>query len=122
MELNEIEDFVGIVRQAGYSDTSRRLRSIWVAQYLRWPIHANRVCDCNHKPTSEDRSGSTFALPSRAQFLGESDEKLFRPADVAKAIRILIPDYFAYELCAPLSKPVGRLVDVVYGEDDAEIA
>ena len=30
--------------------------------------------------------------------MGESDEKPFRPADVAEPIRVLILDYFAYEL------------------------
>jgi hypothetical protein len=30
--------------------------------------------------------------------LGESDEKPFRPADVAAPIRVFILDYFAYEL------------------------
>ena len=62
-----------------------------------------------------------FVLRS-AEFLGESDEKPFRPADVAKPIRVLIPDYFAYELCAALAKPAKRLVDVVHGEHDAEVA
>jgi hypothetical protein len=45
-----------------------------------------------------------------------------RPADVAKPMRVLIPDYFAYELCAALAKPAERLVDVVHGEHDAEAA
>jgi hypothetical protein len=54
--------------------------------------------------------------------LGEADEKPFRPADVAEPIRILIPDYFAYELCAALAKPDKCLVDVVHGEHDAEVA
>ena len=62
-----------------------------------------------------------FVLRS-AEFLGESDEKPFRPADVAEPIRILIPDYFAYELGAALAKPLKRLVDIVNGEHHAEIA
>ena len=41
-----------------------------------------------------------------AEFLGESDEKPFRPADIAEPIRILILDYLAYELGAVLAKPV----------------
>ena len=57
-----------------------------------------------------------------SEFLGESDEKPFRPADVAEPIRILIPDYFAYELRATLAEPFKRLVDVVHGEHDAEVA
>ena len=56
------------------------------------------------------------------EFLGEADEKPFRPADVAEPIRVLIPDYFAYQLGAALAKPVKRLVDVVNREHDAEVA
>jgi hypothetical protein len=76
------------------------------------------------EPTSEDRSVqlSNSRVPSRSvEFLGESDEKPFRPADVAKSIRVLIPDYFAYEQCAAPAKPAKRLVDVVHGEHDAEV-
>ena len=57
-----------------------------------------------------------------AEFLGESDEKPFRPADVAEPIRVFILDYFAYEGRAALAKPYKRLVDVVHGEHDAEVA
>ena len=57
-----------------------------------------------------------------AEFLGESDEKPFRPADVAEPIRVFILDYFAYELRAALAEPFKRLVDVVHGEHDAEVA
>src|SRR5882672_10248876 len=60
-------------------------------------------------------------LPS-AEFLGESDEKPFRPADVAEPIRVFILDYVAYELRAALAEPFKRLVDVVHGEHDAEVA
>jgi len=34
--------------------------------------------------------------------LGESDEKPFRPADIAEPIRRFMLDYFAYELRAAL--------------------
>jgi hypothetical protein len=77
------------------------------------------------KPISEARSRSTSntrGASRSVEFLGESDEKPFRPADVAEPIRVLIPDYFAYELCAALAKPAKRLVDVVHGEHDAEVA
>ena len=86
-----------------YSETDRiRLRTMVLL--LRW-------------------SGLRSRVPSRSvEFLGESDEKPFRPADVAEPIRVLIPDYFAYELRAALAKPAKRLVDVVYGEHDAEVA
>jgi hypothetical protein len=54
--------------------------------------------------------------------LGEPDEEPFRSADVAEPIRVFILDYFAYELRAALAEPFNRLVDVVYGEHDAEVA
>src|SRR5205085_12635072 len=56
-----------------------------------------------------------------AEFLGESDEKPFRPADVAEPIRVFILDYFAYELGAALAEPFKHLVDVVHGKHDAEV-
>jgi len=62
------------------------------------------------------------AIAISVKSLGESDEKPSRPADVAKPLRVLISDYFAYELCALLAKPAERLVDVVHGEHDAEAA
>jgi hypothetical protein len=54
--------------------------------------------------------------------MGESDEKPFRPADVAEPIRVLILDYFAYELRAALAESFERLVKVVHSEHDAEVA
>jgi len=48
--------------------------------------------------------------------LSESDEKFFRPADLAEPGRVFILDYFAYELGAALAEPFNRLVDVVHGE------
>jgi hypothetical protein len=54
--------------------------------------------------------------------LGESDEKPFRPADVAEPISVLILDYFAYELRTALAEPFKRLVDIVHGEHDPQVA
>src|SRR5215216_1962726 len=66
---------------------------------------------------------SPFVLVLRsAEFLGESDEKPFRPADVAEPIRVFILDYFAYELRAARAEPFKRLVNVVHGKHDAEVA
>jgi hypothetical protein len=56
------------------------------------------------------------------KFLGESDEKSFGSADIAEPIRILIPDDFSYELRASPAKPGKRLVDVIHGKHDAEVA
>ena len=61
-----------------------------------------------------------YALRS-AKFLGESDEKPFRPANVAEQIRVFILDHLAYELRAALAELFKRLVDVVNGEHDAEV-
>ena len=57
-----------------------------------------------------------------AEFLGESDEKPFRTTDEAERIRVFILDYLAYELRAAHAEPFKRLVDVVHGEHDAEVA
>ena len=57
-----------------------------------------------------------------AEFLGESDEKPFRPADVAEPIRVFIPDHFAYELRTVLAEPLERVIDIVYGEHHAQVA
>lgn len=57
-----------------------------------------------------------------AEFLGESDEKSFRPADVAKPIRVFILDHFAYELRPALAEPLERVVDLVHSEHDALVA
>src|SRR6185503_9472214 len=56
------------------------------------------------------------------EFLGESDEKPLRPADVAEPIRAFVLDNFAHELRAALAEPLERLVDVVDGEHDAQVA
>ncbi len=62
-----------------------------------------------------------FVLRS-VEFLGESDEKPFRPTDVAEPICVFVLDDFAYEQRAARAEPFKRLVDVVHGEHDAEIA
>ena len=58
--------------------------------------------------------------PSRrsAEFLGESDEKPFRPADLAERIRVFVTDYLAYDLRSALAQPLERPVGVVNGEHD----
>jgi hypothetical protein len=58
-----------------------------------------------------------------AEFLSEPNEKAFGPADVAEPIRVFILDDFAAdELRAVLPEPGERLVDVVHGEHDAQVA
>src|SRR5690606_27813153 len=63
----------------------------------------------------------SFVLRS-AEFLGESDEKSFRSADVAETIDVLVRDDVADELRAARAEPFERIVDVVHGEHDAEVA
>jgi hypothetical protein len=76
--------------------------------------------DLSGYPTIGTR-GRLCGLDS-GKFLGESDEKPFRPADVAESIGVFIPDDIAYELRAALAEPFKRLVDVVHREHDAEVA
>jgi hypothetical protein len=78
----------------------------------------------SHLPTTRDLKAvsPTSSVLRSAQFLGESDKKPFRPADIAEPIRGFMLDYFAYELRAALVEPFNRLVDVVHGEHDAEIS
>jgi hypothetical protein len=71
---------------------------------------------------NDDSFDIVFVVLRSAEFLGESDEESFRPADVAEPICVFVLDYFAYELCASLAEPFKRLVDVVHGEHDAEVA
>ncbi|MEA2508625.1 MAG: hypothetical protein QOG21_707, partial [Actinomycetota bacterium] len=58
-----------------------------------------------------------------AEFLSEPDEKAFRPPDVAEPNRVFVLDHFAAdELRAVLTEPGKRLIDVVHGEHDAQVA
>jgi hypothetical protein len=80
------------------------------------------------RSSNDDCKGITRSLlvivfvTRSAEFLGESDEKPFGPADIAEPIRVFILDYFAYELRAALVELFKRLVDVIHGEHDAEVA
>jgi len=77
-----------------------------VAYALSKPL-SNRRVNFRIADDSGSKSGvlsDVFVLRS-AQFLGESDEKFFRPADIAEPIRGFVLDYFAYELPAALVEP-----------------
>ena len=74
-----------------------------------------------HSVAESGGFSDVFVLRS-SEFLGESDEKPFGPADVAEPIRVFILDYFACELRATSAEPFKGLIDVVHGEHDAEIA
>src|SRR5256714_644778 len=57
-----------------------------------------------------------------AELFGEPDEKSFGSADVAEPIRVFVLDHFADELRAALAEPGERIVDVLHGEHDAQVA
>src|SRR6266511_3566526 len=73
-------------------------------------------------PPSTSSSSSAHAYHALAELLGEPDEQSFGAADVAEPIRVLVLNHFANELRAALAEPGERLVDVVHGEHDAEVA
>ena len=52
----------------------------------------------------------------------QAQSEAFGPADVAELICLLILDDFAYELHAAIAEPFKRLVNVIHGEHDAQIA
>ena len=56
------------------------------------------------------------------ELLGEPDENSFGTPDVAEPIQGFILDYFADELRAAFAEPGERIVDVLHGEHDAEVA
>ena len=77
----------------------------------------------SRRSTLPSVSATATTNPTRsAEFLGKSDEKPFRPADVAEPIRVLILNYFAYELRTQIAEPFKCLVDVVHREHDAQVA
>src|SRR4029450_4209969 len=63
------------------------------------------------------RSGSL--LP---ELLGEPDENSFGTPDVAEPIHVLILDHCADELRAAFAESGERIVDVLHGEHDAQVA
>jgi hypothetical protein len=71
---------------------------------------------------ARDSADTRVVVPSdlhSAELLGESDEKPFRPADVAEPIRVLILNHFAHELRAARAEPLERLIEIVYCEHGA---
>ena len=90
----------------------RRAPSVTIAQPPRFEFQGVKYSRVECKRTA-------LWCERSAELLGESDEKPFRPADVAEPIRVFILDHFAHELRAALAEPLKRLVDVVHGEHDA---
>src|SRR5918994_5683830 len=69
------------------------------------------------------RSGMT---PERcrasADLLGQPNENALGASDVAEPIRVFVPNHFVDELRAMLPEPSQRLVEVVHGEHDTQVA
>src|SRR5574341_1794243 len=80
-------------------------------------MYPNRQFACRKASAFLRLSGN--ALP---ELLGEPDEKSFGATDVAKPIHVFVLDHFADELRAALAESGERIVDIVHGEHDAEIA
>jgi hypothetical protein len=78
----------------------------------------NHVASCQVLNSRMQARTALWCRPS-SEFLGESDEKPFRAANVAEPIRVFILNDFAHELRAALAEPLERLIDVVHGEHDA---
>src|SRR5512145_3407509 len=56
------------------------------------------------------------------ELLGEPDEYSLGTPDVAEPIHVFILDHFADELRAASAEPGERIVDVLHGEHDAQVA
>ena len=73
----------------------------------RWLLTTRKETPTRSSRSSTTRPRLRSARSKRsAEFLGESDEKPFRPADVAEPICVFILDDFAYELRAALAEPL----------------
>src|SRR5436190_14754402 len=74
-------------------------------------------------PTGVPRARTCQSRIRSAKLLGEADEEPLRPPDVAEPVHVLVlDDLAADELCTMLAEMRERLVDVVHGEHDAQIA
>ena len=56
------------------------------------------------------------------ELLGEPDKNSFRTPDVAKPIHVFILDNLTNELRAAFAESGERIVDILYGEHDAQVA
>src|SRR5207253_9512698 len=57
-----------------------------------------------------------------ADLLGQPDENALGASDVAESIHVFVLNHLVDELRAVLAEPGQRIVEVVYGEHDAEVA
>src|ERR687898_3454372 len=57
-----------------------------------------------------------------ADLLGQPDENALRASDVTEPIHVFVLNHFVDELRAMSAEPSERVVDVVHGEHDAQVA
>src|SRR5918996_6495609 len=62
------------------------------------------------------------ACRASADLFGQSDENALGASDVAEPIRVFVPNHFVDELRAMLPEPSERVVEVVHGEHDTQVA
>src|SRR3954471_21581482 len=82
------------------------------------------VCGSEPPPCRES-GGPEWQLAGSggsAEFLGEADEKSLGPPDVADPVHVFVLNHFVNELCTVFAKPGERIVDVVDGEHDPQVA
>src|SRR3954464_1579518 len=93
--------------------------------------HRSQQLRRDRRPRTASARGSSGRSPGLpparrldplADLLGEPDEKSFGPPDVAEPIHVFVLDHFTDELRAVLAEPGERVVNVVQGEHDAEVA
>src|SRR5213082_491761 len=81
--------------------------------------------DSMRDPTSLLRQSSRMT-PERvcasADLLGKPDENALGASDVAEPIHVFVLDHFIDELRAVLAEPGQRIVKVVHGEHDTQVA
>src|SRR6266571_3349788 len=63
-----------------------------------------------------------WRLPASADLLGQPDQNALGASDVAEPIDVLVLNHLVDELRAVLAEPGQRVVEVVHGEHDAEVA
>src|SRR5256885_1196100 len=61
-------------------------------------------------------------LWASADLFGQPDENALGASDVAEPIHVFVPDYFVDELRAVSAEPGERIVEVVDGEHDTQVA
>src|SRR5256886_12542664 len=100
--------------------SDRHKRSAKQSQWTKGePTRTYQLVGCYS--CSRSRRGRKRCLSS-AKFLGEPDEKSSGPTDVAEPIHVFVLDHFADKLRAALAESGERIVNIVHGEHDAEVA